>query len=145
MTRRETMIPKERAEAAAITDPSAEWRLDTGAATLRGVRYHVGRKGRMTTETDSAPTQFTMLDSLRLRRDRAERILNGLRAGVLCLLIAAALAYAPSLSADLNRTNVIVLTPALAWTIAQYLLWYKRRTLPDWLSVANSTIDVTAV
>ena len=60
-------------------------------------------------------------------------------------MIAAALAYAPSLSADLNRTNVIVLTPALAWTLAQYLLWYKRPMLPDWLSVANATIDVTAV
>src|SRR5207237_7052553 len=47
--------------------------------------------------------------------------------------------------ADLNRTNVIVLPPALAWTLAQYLLWYKRPMLPDWLSVANATIDVTAV
>jgi signal transduction histidine kinase len=89
--------------------------------------------------------EFAAPDSLRLRRDRAERILNGLRAGVLCLLIAAALAYAPSLSDELNRTNVLVLTPLLAWTLAQYLLWYKRPMLPDWLSVANATLDVTAV
>jgi signal transduction histidine kinase len=95
--------------------------------------------------TDSESFEFTPPDSLRLRRDRAERILNGLRAGILCLLIAAALAYAPSLSGNLNRTNVLVLTPLLAWTLAQYLLWYRRPMLPDWLSVANATLDVTAV
>lgn len=95
--------------------------------------------------TASESIEFTPPDSLRLRRDRAERILNGLRAGVLCLLIAAALAYAPSLSSALNRTNVLVLTPALAWTLVQYLLWYRRPMLPDWLSVANATLDVTAV
>ncbi|HEY3257512.1 MAG TPA: histidine kinase [Gemmatimonadaceae bacterium] len=99
----------------------------------------------MTSVTDSTPIEFTPPDSLRLRRDRAERILNGLRAGVLCLLTAAALAYAPSLSPELNRTNVLILLPALAWTLAQYLLWYRRPMLPDWLSVANATIDVTAV
>jgi signal transduction histidine kinase len=99
----------------------------------------------MTSVTNSAPIEFTPPDSLRLRRDRAERILNGLRAGVLCLLTAAALAYAPSLSPELNRTNVLILLPALAWTLAQYLLWYRRPMLPDWLSVANATIDVTAV
>ena len=99
----------------------------------------------MSSLTDSSSLEFAPPDSLRLRRDRAERILNGLRAGVLCLLTAAALAYAPSLSADLNRTNIFVLTPALAWTFAQYLLWYRRPTLPHWLSVANAAIDVTAV
>jgi signal transduction histidine kinase len=145
MTGTETMITKERVGAAAITDLATGWRPDTRAATLRGVQHHVRRNRRMTTQTDSAPAQFAPPDSLRLRRDRAERILNGLRAGVLCLLIAAALAYAPSLSAELNRTNVIVLTPALAWTLAQYLLWYKQPMLPDWLSVANATIDVSAV
>jgi len=108
-----------------------------------------GRKATTTTAaeitTDSESFEFSTPDSLRLRRDRAERILNGLRAGVLCLLIAAALAYAPSLSPALNQTNVLVLTPALAWTLAQYLLWYRRPMLPDWLSVANATLDVTAV
>jgi two-component sensor histidine kinase len=84
-------------------------------------------------------------ESLRIRRDRAERILNALRAGVLGLLTAAALVYAPSLSADLNRTNILILVPALLWTAAQYLLWYRRPRLPDWLSAANAVIDVTAV
>jgi len=93
----------------------------------------------------SAPTQFAPPDSLRLRRDRAERILNAVRAAVLCLLTAAALAYAPSLSPALNRTNVLVLTPTLLWTVTQYLLWYRRPSLPDWLSMANAVIDVTAV
>src|SRR5687768_8509164 len=92
-----------------------------------------------------APTQYPSPDALILRRDRAERILNGLRAGVLCLLGAAALAYAPSLSPELNRTNVLLLIPTLLWTVAQYVLWYRRPALPDWLSLANAVIDVTAV
>lgn len=93
----------------------------------------------------SATTQFAPPDSLRIRRDRAERILNALRGGVLCIMIAAALVYAPSLSPELNRTNVLILTPALLWTIAQYLIWYRRSKLPEWLSVANAIVDVTAV
>ena len=92
-----------------------------------------------------APTQYPSPDALILRRDRAERILNGLRAGVLCLLGAAALAYAPSLSPELNRANVLLLIPTLLWTIGQYVLWYRRPGLPDWLSLANAVIDVTAV
>ena len=114
-------------------------------ATLTEMIARVGHERGMTPIVDSESIEFTPPDSLRLRRDRAERILNGLRAGVLCLLIAAALAYAPSLSSALNRTNVLVLAPALAWTLAQYLLWYKRPILPDQLSVANATLDVTAV
>src|SRR5688572_28620504 len=92
-----------------------------------------------------APTQYPSPDALILRRDRAARILNGLRAGVLCLLGAAALAYAPSLSPELNRANVLLLIPTLLWTIGQYVLWYRRPGLPDWLSLANAVIDVTAV
>lgn len=92
-----------------------------------------------------AQTQFSPPEALRLRRDRAERILNGLRAGVLCLLGAAALAYAPSLSPELNRANVLLLLPTLLWTVGQYVLWYRRPALPDRLSIANGVIDVTAV
>lgn len=93
----------------------------------------------------SAQTRFSPPEALRIRRDRAERILNGLRAGVLCLLGAAALAYAPSLSPELNRANVLLLLPTLLWTLGQYVLWYRRPALPDWLSIANGVIDVTAV
>jgi hypothetical protein len=93
----------------------------------------------------SVPPQSAPPDALRIRRDRAECILNGLRAGVLCLLGAAALAYAPSLSPELNRANVLLLIPTILWTVGQYLLWYRRPALPDWLSLANAVIDVTAV
>lgn len=103
------------------------------------------RQARPMNKTPSTEPPSAAPDSLRIRRDHAERILNALRAGVLCLLIAAALAYAPTLPTDLNLTNVLVLTPPLVWTIAQYLIWYRRSMLPDWLSVANATIDVTAV
>jgi len=92
-----------------------------------------------------ATSAFAPPQSLRLRRDRAERILNALRAAVVFLLTAAALMYAPHLSRELNVANVLVLIPTLAWTVAQYLLWYKRSELPDWLSAVNPIVDVTAV
>jgi sensor histidine kinase YesM len=64
---------------------------------------------------------------------------------VLGLLAVAALAYAPSLTPSLNRVNVLVLTPTLAWTVAQYLIFYRRERLPGWLSIANPLVDITAV
>jgi hypothetical protein len=88
---------------------------------------------------------FPPPQSLRLRRDRAERILNALRAAVVFLLTAAALMYAPHLSRSLNVANVVVLVPTLSWTVAQYAIWYRRAELPDWLSAINPIVDVTAV
>src|SRR6478735_5070056 len=92
-----------------------------------------------------ATSSFAPPQSLRLRRDRAERILNGLRAAVVFLLTASALMYAPHLSQSLNTANVLVLAPTLLWTIAQYLIWYRRPELPAWLSAVNPIVDVTAV
>ena len=92
-----------------------------------------------------ATSSFAPPQSLRLRRDRAERILNGLRAAVVFLLTAAALMYAPHLSRSLNIANVLVLLPTLLWTVAQYLIWYRRPELPHWLSAVNPIVDVTAV
>src|SRR5918992_578097 len=59
----------------------------------------------------SAESARHLLD---VQRERAERLLNGVRAGVLGLLAVAALAYAPSLTPALNRVNVLVLAPTLA-------------------------------
>jgi len=92
-----------------------------------------------------ATSAFAPPPSLRVRRDKAERILNGLRAAVVFLLTASALMYAPHLSRTLNTANVLVLGPMLAWTVAQYLIWYRRPELPDWLSAVNPIVDVTAV
>ena len=83
--------------------------------------------------------------SLRFRRDRAERILNAVRAAVVFLLAAAALMYAPHLPRSLNLVNVLVLGPTLLWTVAQYLIWYRHEELPGWLSALNPVVDVTAV
>ncbi|MEP6507873.1 MAG: histidine kinase [Gemmatimonadales bacterium] len=83
--------------------------------------------------------------SLRHRREQAERIMNALRAGILVLLALAAIAYAPSLAPRLNRSNLLVLAPTLWWTVAQYLLWYRRPFLPSWLPLANGIVDITAV
>ena len=87
-------------------------------------------------------SSFAPPESLRLRRDRAERILNGLRAVVVFLLTASALMYAPHLSPALNIVNVLVLGPMLLWTIAQYMIWYRRPELPDWLSAVNPIVAV---
>jgi sensor histidine kinase YesM len=90
----------------------------------------------------SAESARHLLDT---QRERAERLLNGVRAGVLAALAVAALAYAPSLTPALNRVNVLVLAPTLAWTVAQYLIFYRRERLPGWLSIANPLVDITAV
>jgi len=83
--------------------------------------------------------------SLRLRRERAERIMNGLRGVILLLLASAALVYAPALSPELDRVNAILLVPLLAWTFGQYLIWYRNDHLPEWLPLTNAILDVTAV
>jgi two-component sensor histidine kinase len=83
-----------------------------------------------------------LLDS---RRDRAERLLNGVRVGVLLLLVTAALAYAPNLTPTLNRMNVIVLAMMLAWTVGQYVVFYRQPSLPSWLAALNPAADITAV
>lgn len=82
---------------------------------------------------------------LQEERDRAERRLNAVRAMVLMLLAVFAVAYAPTLSPQLNRDNVVILTPMLCWTAAQYLFLYRRPRLPSWLSVINPVVDITGV
>ena len=91
------------------------------------------------------PSSTAPPPSLRFRRDRAERILNGVRAAVVFLLAAAALMYAPHLPPALNLVNISVLGPTLLWTVGQYLIWYKNPELPSWLSALNPIVDVTAV
>ena len=91
---------------------------------------------------ESAASARYLLD---VQRERAERLLNGVRAGVLGLLAVAALVYAPSLTPALNRVNVLVLAPTLAWTVAQYVIFYRHERLPGWLSIANPLVDITAV
>lgn len=130
----------QRETAVEIADP-----IRRSGRNVRPLPLPPSRPGPADSMPSPGHASFPSPDSLRLRRDRAERILNALRAGVLGLLVAAALAYAPSLSPSLNRTNVLILTPALLWTVGQYLLWYRRPLLPGWLSMANAIIDVTLV
>jgi two-component sensor histidine kinase len=91
------------------------------------------------------PPELAVPVSLRLRRERAERIMNGLRAGVLILLGGAAMVYAPALSEELDRVNAVLLIPLIGWTLGQYFLWYHEQRLPSFLPMANAVIDVTAV
>lgn len=78
-------------------------------------------------------------------RDRAERVLNGVRAVVLTALAIAAAVYAPSLTPELNRVNLVVLIAMLLWTIGQYPLFYRHSRLPGWLRLANPIVDITGV
>lgn len=71
--------------------------------------------------------------------------MNGLRAGILVLLGLAAAAYSSSLPTRLDIANVVLLVPTLAWTLGQYLLWYRRSSLPEWLPLTNAVFDITAV
>src|SRR5688500_5355506 len=71
--------------------------------------------------------------------------MNGLRSAILLLLAAAAMAYAPALSPELQRANAALLFPMIAWSFGQYLLWYRRAQLPDWLPITNAIVHVTAV
>jgi sensor histidine kinase YesM len=82
---------------------------------------------------------------LAAERDRAERLLNAVRLVVLALLCGAALAYAPSLPRALNVVNASLLAITLSWTVGQHRIFYHRDRLPDWLSVTNSVVDITAV
>jgi two-component sensor histidine kinase len=97
----------------------------------------------------AARSSIPPLDSARFvlerQRDRAERMLNRARLIVLVLLAAAAMVYAPSLTPALNRVNVAVLLPILAWTLLQGQLFYRRPRLPPWLGVANPVADIAAV
>ena len=99
---------------------------------------------------DAAPRPLTApVDSARVvldrQRDRAERMLNRARLIVLMLLGIAALVYAPSLTPELNRVNVVVLVPILGWTLMQGQLFHTRPRLPVWLGVANPIADIAAV
>ena len=78
-------------------------------------------------------------------RDRAERLLNAVRLVVLGVLCVAALAYAPSIPRSLNIVNASLLAITLSWTVGQHRLFYQRDRLPEWLSVTNFIIDITAV
>ncbi|MFN8581023.1 MAG: N-methyl-L-tryptophan oxidase [Gemmatimonadaceae bacterium] len=82
---------------------------------------------------------------LAIERDRAERLLNGVRLVVLLLLGMSAVVYSSSLSVALDAVNVAVLLPMLAWTLLQYWVYYRRPMLPEWLSLANPIVDITAV
>lgn len=85
------------------------------------------------------------LGVLDAERDRAERVLNAVRAVVLVTLAISAAAYAPSLTPALNRVNLAVLLVMLLWTVGQYPIFYRRARLPAWLRLANPIVDITGV
>jgi signal transduction histidine kinase len=90
----------------------------------------------------AAEPPITPLDEL---RDRAERQLNAVRFGVLTLLAASALAYAPALTPRIRWVNASILTITIGWTVWQFVRWYGHDRLPSWLALANPMVDVTAI
>lgn len=77
-------------------------------------------------------------------RDRAERFLNRVRQIVLVLLGVAAAVYATKLPTALDRVNIIVLAPTLAWSVLQQVVFHRRLRLPAWLGIVNPIVDTTA-
>jgi signal transduction histidine kinase len=120
------------------TDPLS---VDTGEH-LAGLAAAAADMGR---DAERDPAMDPARQLLALQRELAERQLNTVRAVVLLLLTAAAMIYAPNLTPGLNRANVLVLVPSLVWTIAQFVLFYRRTRLPEWLAIANPLVDVAGV
>ncbi len=84
-----------------------------------------------------------------VQRERAERLLNGVRAAVLLSLALTALLYSPHVPASVQRANWAVLIPTLAWSLAQFWLDEHRHLrdtpLPQWVALVNPLVDITAV
>jgi signal transduction histidine kinase len=76
---------------------------------------------------------------------RAEALVNRIRCGVVVLLGATAVAYAPRIPHALVRLNMAVLLPVLGWTLWQG--WRLRRAdgYSPQLAWLNPAIDVTAL
>ena len=87
--------------------------------------------------------------AIEVQRERAERLLNGVRAAVLASLAFAAFVYAPHLPIAVQHANWAVLFPTLAWSLAQFWLDAHRNVreqpLPQWVAFVNPFIDITAV
>lgn len=109
---------------------------------FRRVRHHPSPATVVTVRRPDTDRQQRLLT---VERDRAERLLNAVRLVVLALLCGAALAYAPSIPRAVNIVNASLLAITLTWTAGQHRFFYQRERLPDWLSVTNFVIDVTAV
>ena len=87
--------------------------------------------------------------AIEVQRERAERLLNGVRAAVLASLALAAFVYAPHIPISVQRANWTVLIPTLAWSVAQFWLDAHRNVreqpLPQWIAIVNPFVDITAV
>ena len=93
------------------------------------------------------PDADIVMPLIQAERERAERLLTGVRAVVLPLLALAALAYGMVVSASLSWVNAAVLLPMAGWTLLHYPLFYRKSRLraPAWLGTADALLDVTAV
>ena len=87
--------------------------------------------------------------AIEVQRERAERLLNGVRAAVLLSLALTALLYGPHIPVSVQRANWAVLIPTLAWSLAQFWLDERRhlreQPLPSWVAMVNPLVDITAV
>jgi hypothetical protein len=87
--------------------------------------------------------------AIEVQRERAERLLNGVRAAVLMSLALTALLYGPHIPVSVQRANWAVLIPTLAWSLAQFWLDEHRhlrdKPLPGWVALVNPLVDITAV
>ena len=75
----------------------------------------------------------------------ADRIVNGVRIGVIGVLGIVAALWAPYLTGDLNWVNVVVCAPMLVWAITQHFLFHKPGRRWRQLSPLNTYLDISAV
>src|SRR5687767_10250699 len=113
-------------------------------ATLSPTASRIGGS-RMAPSTPTTLVAGLTSELLEAERIRSERMLNTVRGVVLLLLAGGAAMYSAWLTPALNRVNVAVLLPMLAWTLAQQLVFHRSRTAPAWLSTANALADTTAL
>ncbi len=75
----------------------------------------------------------------------AERVVNGLRIGVIGVLSIAAAIYSPFLTPQLMWANVLVLAPMLLWAVGQHFFFHAKGRYSESLPQINAFVDVSAV
>jgi diguanylate cyclase (GGDEF)-like protein/PAS domain S-box-containing protein len=75
----------------------------------------------------------------------AERIVNGVRIGIIGLLGIVAALWASYLTPDLNAVNIVVCAPMLLWAIGQHFLVHRPGKRWRALAPLNAYVDITAV
>ncbi|MGQ0538587.1 MAG: putative bifunctional diguanylate cyclase/phosphodiesterase [Gemmatimonadaceae bacterium] len=92
-------------------------------------------------QSDDNPTAAL----LEAEHANSERVLNGVRIGVLLLLALAAAVYAVRMPRAITLVNAGVITPLLVWSLSQHFGVHRVGKRWRHLSLMNAVLDVTAI